>query len=111
MKYLYTTEPDEGCHKINGVYGRPVHTSEQAELRKAGWVDNINQLKEDDHGLRKDEEEGREESQEVSENMDFDGYLRLKYEEIIGKKPHHKMKRETMQEKIAEAEANDNNPV
>lgn len=107
MKYLYTTEPDEGCHKINGVYGRPVHTSEQAKLRKLGWVDNINQLKEADHGLRK--EEGREESQEVDENMDFDEFLRQKYEEVIGKKPHHKMKRETMQEKIAEAEADEAN--
>lgn len=101
MKYLYTTEPDEGCHKINGVYGRPVHTSEQSKLKAKGWKENPNELR---------EEEGREEK-EVVENMDLDGYLRLKYEEVIGKKPHHKMKRETMQEKIAEAEADDNNSV
>lgn len=101
MKYLYTTDPDEGCHKISGVYGRPVHTSEQPTLKAKGWKENPDDLR---------EEEGREEK-EVSENMDLDGYLRLKYEEVIGKKPHHKMKRETMQEKIAEAEANDNDPV
>lgn len=102
MKYLYTTKPDEGCHRINGVYGRPVHTSEQKSLKAKGWKENPNELR---------EEERREEAEEVGENMDFDDYLRIKYEQVIGKKPHHKLKRETMQEKIAEAEANDNDPV
>lgn len=98
MKYLYTNEPDEGCHKVNGVYGRPVHTSEQESLRKLGWVDNINQLKEADNGLR--EEEGREEKEVTSDLADL-------YEEVIGKKPHHLMKPETMQAKIDEALSDD----
>lgn len=109
MKYLYTTKPDESCHEVSpGVWGRPVHTSEQPKLMKLGWTYHLNDLKGADHGLRK--EEGREEK-EVDENMDFDEFLRQKYEEVIGKKPHHKMKLETMQEKIAEAEADDNYSV
>lgn len=109
MKYLYTTTPDDQCHEVKpGIYGRPAHTTEQPKLRKAGWVDSIAKLKGADDGLR--EEEGREEK-EVDENMDFDEFLRQKYEEVIGKKPHHKMKLETMQEKIAEAEADDNYSV
>lgn len=109
MKILYTTKPDEHCYEVEpGIYGRPTHTTEQPKLRKQGWVDSVNQLKEADDGLRK--EEGREEK-EASESMDYDQCLRQKYEQVIGKKPHHKMKRESMQEKIAEAEADDNNPV
>lgn len=104
MKYLYTTEPDEGCRKVEtGIYGRPVHTTEQPKLKAKGWKETVNELR---------EEEGREETEEeVSENMDFDEYLRRRYEEVFGKKPHHKMKPETMQAKIDEAEADDNNPV
>lgn len=111
MRYLYTKEPDDHCHEVEpGIYGRPAHTTEQPKLKAKGWTYTVNELKEADDGLRKDEEEGREEEGEVTdENMDFDGYLRLKYEEVIGKKPHGKMKRETMQEKIAEAEADETN--
>jgi len=103
MKYLYTNTPDEGCHKIKGVYGRPVHTSEQPKLRKLGWVDNVNQLKGADHGLRK--EEGREEEGEVSaEDLTVDErrYLQLveEYRAKFGKDPHHKMKAETIRKKV-----------
>lgn len=59
MKYLYTTKPDEGCHRINGVYGRPVHTSEQKSLKAKGWKENPDELR---------EEEGREEA-EVGETF------------------------------------------
>ena len=38
MKYMYTNEPDETCHKINGVYGRPVNTQEQLKLKAKGWT-------------------------------------------------------------------------
>ena len=89
MKYLYTTEPDEGCHEIKGVYGRPVHTSEQSKLKAKGWKENPDDLR---------KEEGREEAEEeVTEEM-----AKL-YEEVIGKKPHHKMKFDTMKAKIDEA--------
>lgn len=102
MKYLYTTKPDETCHEVEpGIWGRPAHTTEQAKLRKAGWVYNVNDLKESDHDLRKTEEEGREESEEViAEATDEMAAL---YEEVIGKKPHHKMKFETMKAKVDEA--------
>lgn len=92
MKYLYTTTPDEGCHKINGVYGRPVHTHEQPTLKAKGWKENPDDLR---------EEEGREEAEEVIEEA-TDEMAKL-YEEVIGKKPHHKMKFETMKAKVDEA--------
>lgn len=110
MKYLYTTNPDKHCHEVApGVWGRPAHTSEQAKLRKLGWVDSIHKLKEADHGLRKDEEEGREESKEVSfddaeyfvvscgntrEEMDD------RHVELFGKKPHSKMSDEKLRDKL-----------
>ena len=37
MKYMYTDKPDDTCHKINGVYGRPVNTQEQLKLKAKGW--------------------------------------------------------------------------
>lgn len=105
MRYMYTTKPEEGCHEVElGIYGRPVQTSEQPKLKQAGWSYSIDSLRGTDHVRQ--EKEGREEEREVSESMDFDEFLKRKYEEVIGKKPHHKMKRETMQEKIAEAEFN-----
>lgn len=38
MKYMYTDKPDDSCHKINGVYGRPTNTPEQKVLKAEGWV-------------------------------------------------------------------------
>ena len=96
MKYLYTTKPDDHCHEFEpGIYGRPAHTTEQPKLRKAGWVDSIAKLKEADHGLRK--EEGREEGQEVT--------IFEEYEARFGKKPHHKMKAETIRQKLESDDA------
>lgn len=110
MKYLYTTIPDEGCTEIEpGVFGRPVHTYQEAGLRKLGWTTSIESLR--GNGHVREEKEGREEGQEVSDRMGYDDFLRQKYENVFGKKPHHKMKRDTMQEKIAEAEADDSNSV
>jgi hypothetical protein len=38
MQYLYTNKPDKHCHKVKGVFGRPVQTCHIEELLKAGWV-------------------------------------------------------------------------
>lgn len=97
MKYLYTTKPDEHCHEVEpGIWGRPVQTYEQPKLRKKGWTYTVNELKEAGDGLRK-EEEREETEEEVTDEM-----AKL-YEEVIGKKPHHKMKFETMKAKVDEA--------
>jgi hypothetical protein len=45
MRYLYTNKPDQSCHEINGVYGRPVHKSEEKKLFAEGWVINSTELK------------------------------------------------------------------
>lgn len=38
MRYLYTNNPDEWCHKVaDGVYGKPVQASQQAALMAKGW--------------------------------------------------------------------------
>lgn len=98
MRYLYTTKPDEHCREVEpGIWGRPAHTSEQPKLRKKGWAYNINELRGADH-VQQGQEEGRKEAEEqVAEEM-----AKL-YEEVIGKKPHHKMKFDTMKAKIDEA--------
>lgn len=115
MKYLYTTKPDKHCHEVApGIYGRPTHTTEQPKLRKLGWADSIHKLKEADHGLRKDEEEGRKEEGEVAPKNTLQAvgeyfskseeeHMAALYEEVIGKKPHHKMKFETIKAKVDEA--------
>ena len=41
---MYTNKPDDSCHKINGVSGRPTNTAEQKGLKAKGWVFNPNQL-------------------------------------------------------------------
>ena len=46
MKYMYTNEPDELCHAINGVMGRPVGTLEQKTLKLKGWVFDASKVKE-----------------------------------------------------------------
>ncbi len=110
MRYMYTTQPDEGCHEFEGgIFGRPVRTDQQAAMRKRGWTFNTQSLKGGDDVRQ--EKEGRQEEGEVVEKIDYDEVLRRKYREVAGKKPHHKMKRETLEKKIAEAEANDNDPV
>ena len=132
MKYLYTTKPDEHCHEVEpGIYGRPAQTSEQAKLRKLGWVYHISDLKGDDHV--REEKEGRQEEVEVSRSIydaqlaslhdeaevvkldDCDiseedkqniklNMLRRDYEAKFGKPPHHKMKAETIRKKLDESD-------
>lgn len=105
MRYMYTTTPDKHCHEVeSGVYGRPVHSYEESALQKQGWSLNITNLR-GTSDVRQ-EKEGQEEGEISNENMDYDEYLRQKYEEVVGKKPHYKLKRETLEEKIAEAETN-----
>jgi len=98
MKYMYTDSPDEGCHKIHGVYGRPVQTSEQRKLLKQGWSftpDGIRQ----EQGQEKDRQ-GREEVDSPDQVLEE---ARDLYEQMFGKRPHHKMKAETILQKVEEA--------
>ena len=80
MHYMYTNEPDEACHEINGVFGRPIHTHEKPVLLKKGWVTNPSDLE------------------------DFKPAIPLEiieqYRNKFGQKPHHRMKLETIQEAL-----------
>jgi len=107
MRYLYTTTPDENCHEVTkGIYGRPVHTSQQKALLDKGWKFRISDV-EQDHGLRKNEEERRQEERQVrapGPGMSEYDFFRVKYEEAFGKPPHHKMKSETIRQKLEQAD-------
>lgn len=96
MKYMYTTQPDEGCREIEvGIYGRPVHTTDQLALKRRGWSYSVDDLRGNSH-VREAEEEGREEEdQKVAR-----GELEALYKEQFGKFPHHKMKDQTIIEKL-----------
>jgi hypothetical protein len=83
MKYMYTNTPDDGCHEIHGVYGRPVHARDYDMLKKQGWVFNPADIQNDDY------------AQAVA-----------LYVDVFGKKPHHKMKVEGIL-KALEDHAND----
>lgn len=48
MKYMYTNKPDDLCHEIYGVMGRPVSTQDQKKLRAKGWVFNPSELAKED---------------------------------------------------------------
>lgn len=96
MRYLYTTQPDEGCHEVEkGIFGRPVHTSDEQRLIKKGWTLRPEDLR----GLHvRKEKEGREEEGEVNPEL-----VRA-YVEKFGKKPHHKMKQDTILQKLDESD-------
>ena len=124
MRYMYTTEPDEGCREVEkGIYGRPVQTCDESKLRKLGWSLSIDAQRGKDHGLRQDEKrvrkkEAKQEKVEVnstiakatsSEPVRVGMYTEhelavKKYEAKFGRKPHHKAKLETI---IAKVESND----
>ncbi len=96
MRYMYTTKPDEGCHEVeSGIYGRPVHTSDEPKLKAKGWSLSIDALRGTSDGLRKDEKEGRQEEAEVDRDM-----WAAAYERKFGRKPHHKMKVENIRAKV-----------
>jgi len=109
MRYLYTTTPDENCHEVTkGIYGRPVHTSQQKALLAQGWKFRVSDL---EKSYVRQEKEGREEEREVTESgpSGADTYsdreiLALHYEAAFGKKPHHKMKTETIRQKLEQAD-------
>ena len=99
MKYLYTKTPDEGCHEVEkGIYGRPVNTSDQRKLLASGWAKTPADLRGNDDGVRKDEEERRQEEVEVTDELIH------AYQEKFGKRPHHKMKVETILQKLEESD-------
>jgi len=107
MRYLYTTNPDEGCHEVaEGIYGRPVQTSEEPKLRKAGWTLTIDAQRGADH-VREEKEGRKEEVKVTDESLTIDErvYLELveEYRAKFGKDPHWKMKAETIRQKLEES--------
>lgn len=83
MRYLYTNTPDEGCHEISGVYGRPVRSDQIGKLLKAGWK------------IRPEDCLPAEQTEDP-EHIALMAELSAAYEAKIGKPPHHKMKPETI---------------
>ena len=98
MRYLYTNTPDEGCHEISdGVYGRPCHTAEMPKLKAKGWKERASDVP-------------VEKSAKSVEDMEAEKLMAeavQEYEVKFGKKPHHKMKLET----IIEALSDDQRPA
>ena len=72
MIYMYTNQPDEGCHEIEGVFGRPVFESEHKPLLAKGW-------------------KFKAEDVEIEAKEEISPELIAAYEAKFGKKPHHKM--------------------
>ena len=104
MRYLYTDTPDEGCHEINGAWGRPVHNSDIPKLLKAGW--------------KKSPEEcsGKLNIQNKDPKQTGKAELDAEFEKRFCKKPHHKMLPETIQKAIddhdeAQASQSDSDPA
>lgn len=98
MRYLYTTDPDEGCHEFEpGIYGRPVQTSDEKKLKAKGWRVTINGVRQKAQEERRQEEPVDDSEEQVLEEA------RALYEEQFGKRPHHKMKAETIIQKVQEA--------
>ena len=86
MRYLYTTpdKADDGCHEIReGVVGRPVHNNEAKKLLAKGWKRNPA-----DVGV-----------------VDELAALHAAYESKFGKKPHHKMKADSIMRALQDDEA------
>jgi len=90
MRYLYTTNPDEHCSDFgDGIFGRPAHTYEQSRLVAEGWR------------LNKSDLSAAPQSPTQGEVLDS---LSFAYQEKFGKKPHHKMKAETIAQKLEQAD-------
>lgn len=85
MRFLYTETPDKWCNEVKpGVWGRPCHTSEIPKLKKSGWSEKMPDSVESIHG--------------DAEALMID--VVKAYELKFGKKPHHKMKLETIIEAL-----------
>jgi len=108
MRYMYTTQPDEGCHEVeSGIYGRPVRTDQQGMMRKKGWSYSIDAQRGTDH-VREEKEGRKEEVKVTDESLTIDErvYLELveEYRAKFGKDPHWKMKAETIRQKLEESD-------
>ena len=92
MRYLYTDKPDDWCHEVNpGIYGRPVHTSQEKKLMADGWKVRIEDVQQ------------TEESQKVPKAQEVDSTLeeaRKLFQDVTGKKAHHKATAETLLKKV-----------
>ena len=91
MRYLYTTpdKADDGCHEIcEGVVGRPVHYNERKKLLAKGW---------------------KERASDVGVVDELAG-LYAAYEAKFGKKPHHKMKADSIMRALQDDEAGAGEP-
>lgn len=111
MREMFTTNPDDGCREVeSGIYGRPVRTDQEGKFLKAGWSYSVSQLRGADYGVRKDEKEGREEEGEVESQFSKDAEeleryaLEIEYKQRFGKRVHHKMKTETIRQKLEESD-------
>ncbi len=86
MRYLYTNTPDDGCHEVSpGVFGRPVHNMHMKRLLAAGWKSNPADVE--------------------APEAEIDPELIAKYEAKFGKKPHHKMKAESIAKALEDDKA------
>lgn len=100
MRYLYTNQPDERCHEINGVYGRPVFRHEEAKLKKLGWVSNAEQLpKAESKEVKETKKENVLSREELAESLGVSLY------DEGGKKRHYKL----IQADIEKAQADEHN--
>lgn len=91
MRYLYTTpdNADDGCHDIcEGVVGRPVHYTERKKLLAKGW---------------------KERASDVGAGDEL-ATLTAAYESKFGKKPHHKMKADSIMRALQDDEAGAGEP-
>lgn len=85
MRYMYCSESlaDEGCHEVQpGIFGRPVHNNHRNKLKAKGWLERISDFE-----------------------PSVDAGLIADYEAKFGKKPHHKMKRESILRALKDDEA------
>lgn len=100
MKYLYTTDPDDFCHEIEGVYGRPAHDDEVKRLLAEGWKRHAHELQQ---VSEIEDEEEADESKENGQELTLEEKASLLGIDLFkddGKKKHHK----TLAKEIREAE-------
>ena len=100
MRYMYTDKPDETCHEINGVYGRPVFNHEESKLKKLGWSLNPNDVrKAESKEVKEAEKESVLSRDELAESLGVSLY------DEEGKKRHYKL----IQADIEKAQENEHN--
>jgi hypothetical protein len=99
MRYLYTNSPDESCHEIYGVYGRPVHEYEKKGLLAKGWVQNVSELS------KTEVEETEEKKDKATERKLLAESLGVAVVDEEGKPLHYKL----IDSAIKEAQENEHN--